>query len=108
MIFFSLKKYVSYFSLLLVVTSLVACVPDNIKPNDPEYAPVIPKPEPVSAPENGSLYQEYQGLSLFGNTNNHRVGDIITVMLDEKTVSKKSSGVAIDKDSQVDSYRKWQ
>jgi flagellar L-ring protein precursor FlgH len=40
-------------------------------------------------------------MSLFGNTNNHRVGDIITITLDEKTISSKSTGVDIDKESDV-------
>jgi flagellar L-ring protein precursor FlgH len=87
--------------LLATISTLVACVPDNAKPNDPEYAPVMPTPKASEKPKNGSLYQQYQGISLFGNTNNHRVGDIITVTLDERTVSSKSSGVAIDKDSTV-------
>ncbi len=97
-----LKRMVFRCSLFFTVSLLAACVSDNVKPDDPEYAPVIPKPQVIEPPKNGSLYQEYQGLSLFGNTNNHRVGDIITVMLDERTVSQKSSGVAIDKESDVD------
>jgi flagellar L-ring protein precursor FlgH len=97
-----LKHMLFRLSLFFIVSLLMACVPDNVKPDDPEYAPVIPKPQVIEPPKNGSLYQEYQGLSLFGNTNNHRVGDIITVMLDERTVSQKSSGVAIDKESDVD------
>lgn len=88
-----------YLSPLLVVIS--ACVPDNVQPNDPYFAPVVPAPHPKIPPKNGSLYQPYQGLSLFGNTNNHRVGDIITIALDEKTVSTKSSGVAIDKETDI-------
>ncbi len=90
-------------SLLILLFSffLVACGPENVKPNDPYFAPVIPQPDPAPQPNNGSLFQEYQGMALFGNTNNHRVGDIITVTLDEKTVSSKSSGVAVDKNADV-------
>ena len=83
------------------VSFLLACVPDNVKPDDPAYAPVMPKPQPKEKLKNGSLYSQRQGISLFGNTNSHRVGDIITIMLDERTVSSKSSGVAIDKASNV-------
>lgn len=88
--------------LMLLTLAIGACVPDNVKPDDPEYAPVMPKPEPLEAPENGSLYSQRQSFSLFGNTNSHRVGDVITIMLDERTVSSKSSGVAIDKEFDVD------
>lgn len=88
-----------FLSPLVVVIS--ACVPDNAQPNDPYFAPVVPAPQSKVAPKNGSLYQPYQGLSLFGNTNNHRVGDIITIALDEQTVSTKSTGVAIDKEADI-------
>lgn len=89
--------------LIIVINSLtlMACIPSSIKPDDPKYAPVLPEPKPIPKPTNGSLFQEYQGMSLFGNTNNHRVGDIITITLDEKTISSKSTGVDIDKESDV-------
>ena len=90
-------KLVAIFSL---ITLLSACTSHNpARPGDPNYAPVFPRIPPKAEPKNGSLYQDYQGLSLFGNTNNHRVGDIITITLDERTVSSKSSGVSIDKES---------
>jgi flagellar L-ring protein precursor FlgH len=76
-------------------------MPENIKPGDPEYAPVIPETAKISKPKNGSLFQENQGLSLFGNTNSHRVGDIITIVLDEKTISSKSTAVDINKESDI-------
>ena len=37
--------------LMLLTLAIGACVPDNVKPDDPEYAPVMPKPEPLEAPE---------------------------------------------------------
>jgi len=80
---------------------LVSCVPDNAKPGDPEYAPVIPATAQLSKPNNGSLFQENQGLSLFGNTNSHKIGDIITIILDEKTISSKTTAVDIKKESSV-------
>ncbi len=79
---------------------LTACG-ENVKPDDPYFAPVMPKQVEQPKPQNGSLYQSGKGLSLFGNTNSHRVGDIITIALNEQTVSTKSSGVAIDKETDV-------
>jgi flagellar L-ring protein precursor FlgH len=84
-----------------ILVLLVGCMPENIKPGDPKYAPVIPERAQISKPKNGSLFQENQGLSLFGNTNSHRVGDIITIVLDEKTISSKSTAVGIKKESDV-------
>ena len=87
---------------LLFFMIISACAPlDNVKPDDPKYAPVFPQSPPKPKPKDGSLYQEYQTLSLFGNTNNHRVGDIITISLNERTISSKSSGVAIDKENDI-------
>jgi flagellar L-ring protein FlgH len=98
-----MKKYCFSKILIIVINSLalMACIPSSIKPDDPEYAPVLPEPKPIPKPTNGSLFQEYQGMSLFGNTNNHRIGDIITITLDERTISSKSAGVEIDKESDV-------
>ncbi|ODS23812.1 flagellar basal body L-ring protein [Candidatus Endobugula sertula] len=92
-----------YFLLLLVTLTLItACTSyDVVRPDDPEYAPVIPVSTPRPKPMNGSLYNQYQSIALFGNTSNHRVGNIITITLDERTVSSKSSGVSIDKESDV-------
>lgn len=80
---------------------LQACTPENVKPDDPNFAPVIPPIETKEQPKDGSLYHQHQSLALFGNTNNHRVGDIITITLNERTVSTKSSGVNVDKDNDV-------
>lgn len=96
-------KYVTKIIFLLSASLLfVGCesvLP--IKPDDPSYAPVV-APSPIKPQlEEGSLYHANYSLSLFGNTNNHRVGDIITIILDERTVSSKSSAVAVDKESDM-------
>ncbi len=74
---------------------------ENIRPDDPSFAPVIvpskAKPQPIA----GSLFVAGHNLSLFGNTNQHRVGDIITIVLDERTVSTKSSTVEVDKETSI-------
>ncbi|MGH1487694.1 MAG: flagellar basal body L-ring protein FlgH [Cellvibrionaceae bacterium] len=94
---FFIKFLVS--SLSIIIIGCGASQP--IKPNDPKYAPVIPASPPRPRLEEGSLYHQQHGLVLFGNTNSHRTGDIITIVLDERTVSSKSSAVAIDKEADV-------
>jgi flagellar L-ring protein precursor FlgH len=89
-------KYLVILSLVFIV----GCAGQNpVRPNDPKFAPVVPISPAKPKFEEGSLYHQGYGLALFGNTNNHRVGDIITIILDERTVSSKSSAVAIDKES---------
>ena len=71
----------------------------KLAPDDPNFAPV-----PVSGfqpPPNqtGSIYSDSSSVQLFGDKNARRVGDIITVMLDERTTSKKSSKSSTKKTS---------
>lgn len=71
------------------------------KPNDPYYAPVLaPTPAPV-APTNGSLYRPGGEVNLFADRKAGNIGDILTVVLEENTVSRKSSNVDINKDSET-------
>ncbi len=70
-------------------------------PDDPAYAPTIAANMPVPQRTEGALYQDAYGLSLFGDRKAHFVGDVITVTLSERTVSRKSSGVATGKKSDV-------
>jgi flagellar L-ring protein precursor FlgH len=95
----TLKK-IGFLSFFLI--SLSACeslLP--IEPDDPSFAPVIAPTLTRPKPEEGSLFVANYGMSLFGNTNSHRIGDIITIVLDERTVSSKSSAVGIDKESEI-------
>jgi flagellar L-ring protein precursor FlgH len=86
--------------LIFVLASMSACQPSvPIKPDDPNFAPVVMPSPPRPQAEEGSLFHAGYGMALFGNTNNHRVGDIITIVLDERTVSSKSSTVGVDKKS---------
>lgn len=47
--------------------------------------------------QNGSLFGGRSSLMLFNDHRAHKVGDIITVVLDEHTVSAHKSGTSIDK-----------
>ncbi len=88
--------------LLLSTVLLQACVVQQpARPGDPYYAPVI---GPTSVPEkrgDGSLYSANTSMSLFDDRKAHRIGDIITVVLSERTVSSKSSGVSIKKENDI-------
>src|SRR3954471_9408424 len=72
---------------------------DKPKPGDPYYAPTISAAQAMPQRTDGSLYQDSYGLALFGDRKAHFVGDIITITLSEKTVSKKSSNVNVKKDN---------
>ncbi len=71
-------------------------------PDDPHFAPVIvPEKigEPISA---GSLFSTELAVNLYDDRRAYRVGDIITVTLNERTVSSKIAETTIDKDASVD------
>ncbi|MDQ2077340.1 flagellar basal body L-ring protein FlgH [Marinimicrobium sp. ABcell2] len=89
--------------LVFLAASMQACVTyERPKPGDPYYAPTISPA--ASLPQNtpGSLYQGSYGMALFNDRKAHNVGDIITVTLSERTVSSKSSGVSVQKDSSLE------
>ena len=87
-------------TLLLMSIGLSGCFTNKKpEPDDPAYAPTIAASMPVPQRTDGSLYQDAYGLNLFNDRKAHFVGDVITVTLSERTVSRKSSGVATSKNS---------
>lgn len=98
-----IRNAMSSLWVVLAVLSLSACMTNKKPmPDDPAYAPTVAANMPIPQRTEGSLYQDSYGMSLFDDRKAHYVGDVITVTLSEKTVSKKSSGVAVKKDSSVD------
>lgn len=95
----SLRKII--FGLLLVF-SLSACVVNQpVMPDDPYYAPVLAPSTTPAESSNGSLFNSNTGMVLFSDRKATRVGDIITVVLQERTSSKKSSNIEITKDNEI-------
>lgn len=92
-----------YLTLVVMLLTIPACM-QNRKPlpDDPAYAPTVSSHMPVPQRTAGALYQDAYGMSLFDDRKAHFVGDIITVTLSERTVSRKSSGVAVKKNSSTD------
>ncbi|KUJ71607.1 flagellar basal body L-ring protein FlgH [Thiomicrospira sp. WB1] len=53
-------------------------------------------------PQNGSLYQTANSMSLFNDARAHRIGDIITINLDESFDAQKKDQAQYDKTNQQD------
>ncbi|WP_110947955.1 flagellar basal body L-ring protein FlgH [Pseudomonas bohemica] len=81
------------------VALLAGCVAPPAKPNDPYYAPVLPRTPLPAASNNGSIYQAGFEQNLYGDRKAFRVGDIITITLAEKTAASKSANSKLTKDS---------
>ena len=89
------------FSLFIIALCSACTIQAPAQPNDPSYAPVLNLPERPDAAVNGSLYRENVAMNLFADRRAARIGDIITVVLEERTTSSKSSAVEIIKNNQM-------
>lgn len=70
------------------------------KPGDVAFAPTYPiAPDRGKSSYNGSIYSNQTSLSLFETPRARRVGDILTVMLVEKTEANKKAENSSTKDS---------
>lgn len=89
------------FTQLALVALLSACVQAPPMPNDPYYAPVVPR-VPMPAEQNmGAIYQPSFERNLYTDRKAHRVGDIITVTLNERTQASKNANSNIEKSSDL-------
>lgn len=86
---------------LLAIAALAGCVSPPPKPDDPYYAPVLPRTPVPAAQNNGSIYQTGFDNNLYGDRKAFRVGDIITITLNEKTQASKKANSDISKDSKT-------
>ncbi len=65
------------------------------------YAPPTPQRLPACASVNGSIYQCHNSRFLFEDLKARRVGDVLTVILQEKTDAKKKASTSTSKDTAV-------
>jgi flagellar L-ring protein precursor FlgH len=92
------KVVIGFLSITLLLTG---CVQKQVKPNNPEYAPVRPQGLVQSTPVNGSIYNSATSINLYGDGRAHRIGDILTISLQESTSSQKSAKTELDKSSSL-------
>lgn len=88
-------------SLAALLVGLSACtsVPDPVLVEP--YAPVA-VPQPAPAVPNGAIYQAQQGyIPLFEDQRPRRVGDILTIMLEEEVNATKSSASQASRNSSM-------
>lgn len=87
---------------LLVASTLTACV-SHPSLEHPDY--LVPEYEALAVPateERGSsLYSPYTEVALFEDVKGYRRGDIINVLLAERTSAQKSSGTNVSKSNEA-------
>ncbi|MFK5984585.1 MAG: flagellar basal body L-ring protein FlgH [Pseudomonadota bacterium] len=86
--------------LFLLITTFSGCAYQHRKPS-PEFAPVRPPIKIAPVTENGAIYQKVNSISLFESNRARRVGDILTVVFDEKHVAKKETKTEDNKSGSI-------
>jgi flagellar L-ring protein FlgH len=85
--------------IIFVLPLLEACTP--IPPRDPAFAPVAPADLRPPAQSSGAIYQPGYDMRLFEDNKAMRVGDILTIKLEELTQAKKADNLSAKKDIDV-------
>jgi len=86
-------------SLLITVTTACSNTVELSKalPNDPDFAPIMPEEEEERIVPSGSLFKPHYVNNIYSDSKAHRVGDIISVILSEKTQAKKNAKTELKK-----------
>ena len=83
---------------------LTGCALDTFdpKPDDPAFAPAFPEQDYSSPVPTGGIYNPNNSSNgLYTDTKAHRVGDIISVSLEEATSASKKAGTSMAKEDEV-------
>jgi flagellar L-ring protein precursor FlgH len=94
------KRIVSLLVLAVVALAATGCTGMQTRTAEPQQPrpPVAERPE---TPPNGSIYQAWQQPFLFEDVKARRLGDILTVVLVERTQASKSASTSTSKDTEV-------
>ena len=87
------------FVMIAAAFALGGCV---TPPKEPDWAPTWPEPAPTPEQGNGAIYQVGHDIALFENSVARRVGDTLTIRLNENTNASKSSSTTTSKSTTVD------
>src|SRR5687768_18270754 len=79
---------IRYPLLVSMLSMITACA---MPPSQPDYSATWPEPPPSATAGNGAIYQAGHDIALFENSIARRVGDTLTVRLNERTNASKSS-----------------
>lgn len=83
---------------------LTGCALDALgpQPDDPDFAPALPEEDYTTAVPTGSLFNPYSSNNgLYTDTRAHKVGDLISVQLDERTSASKNAGTTLGKSNDL-------
>ncbi len=93
------RRWLAMPVLLSLCAIFTGCV---TAPPEPDYAATWPEPPPPATAGNGAIYQSGHDVALFENSTARRVGDTLTIRLNERTNASKSSSTSTSKESSAD------
>jgi flagellar L-ring protein precursor FlgH len=99
-------KRLAYLLAIPVLAVVTGCTTVQPIVHDPSYEPTPPVEPAPQASGNGAIYQAAEeprkGMSLFEDKKARRVGDILTIVLQENTSASKQATTTTSKDQQID------
>lgn len=87
---------------LAAVALLSGCSTTHEPVSDPDFAPVRPLSTQPLPMNDGAIYKAGYNVGLFEDIRAHRVGDIITIILQERTNATKRASTTTAKESEMD------
>jgi len=95
-----MRSWLSLTLYALILLSLTAC--QNARRGEPEYAPVAPQQVVVPQQRHNSIYHSGTAMMFFEDLRARRIGDTLTVLLEEKTDGTKSADTSLDKSTSTE------
>jgi len=80
----------------------MACIKKQNIRSKPAFAPATPEVVKIIPKHNGAIYQQGMMIGLFNDIRPQRVGDILTIILEEATTASVSSSTETKKENSVD------
>ncbi|MEH6470258.1 MAG: flagellar basal body L-ring protein FlgH [Halopseudomonas sp.] len=96
-------KLIKHITAISALLGMVGCaIQAPPAPNNPYFAPVPPAAMMAPVPVDGAIFHAGSSLSLYEDSKARRVGDILTIVLTERTQASKSSEMDLEKDSDIE------
>lgn len=94
-----IRNRLALLSLASIMLAACASQPTMIaQPDDPEFAPVLSPGPVVPVQYNGAIYMAGSSVDLY-QRRAHRIGDVLTISLNESTSARNSSGTTLSREN---------
>lgn len=94
----------SAITIIIILSSVImsGCSTSSVRPISQGFEPSRPSYYSPPPPQNGAIFQAGYEISLYEDMRARRVGDILTIILSERTNASKKAATNTAKDSSVD------